>query len=134
MGSLDKHGNISSFSNIAANGDNAIYILGENIISFKPTHMLVPPMAWAKNYLCLLNEINQGNESYKSIADFLMFTNKEHVESDGTSPATAKVAHLAAEFMVDEGLEPQETINKLLEMSAVTETNGIKFHKLILNE
>lgn len=119
VGSFTTDGNLSSFSNIPTGDIKATFFPGQNRECIYPQHMLSIPDKYLSTLPAVLNDLCEGNESYRSIASYLRFLGKEgRLKKDGTSFSTALAANACAKLWIEnKKLSPNEIINELMKNS-----------------
>ena len=119
VGSISEEGDISAFSNIPASDIRAVYFPGQNKECISPQNMLSIPQQYLTTLPTLLDDILEGNESYKSVASYLRLLGRERqLLNDGTSFSTALAANACAKLWVGSIKPgPIDIINELISRS-----------------
>ena len=119
VGSFTTDGYLSSFSNIPMGDIKVTYFPGQDRECIYPQHMLSIPEKYLTTLPAVLNDLCEGNESYRSIASYLQFLGKEgRLRKDGTSFSTALAANACAKLWIEnKKLSPNEIINELMKNS-----------------
>jgi hypothetical protein len=115
VGSLSVEGHISSFSNIPTSNIKTVYFPGENKECICPQNMLSLPEKYLKTLPSMLDELMEGNESYRSLASyFRMLGNKKQMINNGTSFSAALAANACAKLWIENmKLLPPDIIKEL---------------------
>ncbi|MGD2022425.1 MAG: S8 family serine peptidase [Desulfobacterales bacterium] len=115
VGSLSVEGHISSFSNIPTSNIKTVYFPGENKECICPQNMLSLPEEYLKTLPTMLNELLEGNESYRSLASyFRMLGTQKQMINDGTSFSAALAANACAKLWIENmKLTPSDIIKEL---------------------
>ncbi|MGD8334567.1 MAG: S8 family serine peptidase [Desulfobacterales bacterium] len=115
VGSLSVEGHISSFSNIPTSNIKTVYFPGENKECICPQNMLSLPEKYLKTLPTMLNELLEGNESYRSLASyFRMLGTQKQMINDGTSFSAALAANACAKLWIENmKLTPSDIIKEL---------------------
>ena len=99
VGSVSQDGQVSRFSNIPAGRINSVFLKGRVEACIYPRNMLRVPNEYFRSMPPLLDNLREGNETYKSIASYLgMFMEKSKMTKYGTSVSAAIAAHRCAEL------------------------------------
>ena len=118
-GSISEEGSISSFSNIPAEDIKAVFFPGQKKVCIYPLNMLSIPDSYLATLPTLLEALQDGNESYASLASYLRKLGQNgHVVNDGTSFSTALAANISARLWIDnDKLTPSDIIKELIKKS-----------------
>jgi hypothetical protein len=119
VGSISAEGNIASFSNIPTGDIRVVYLPGQKKQCIYPQDMLCIPETFLKTLPAIINDIHEGNESYKSVAFYLRLVGRERqLRNDGTSFSTALAANACAKLWVSNlKLDPSDIIGELIKRS-----------------